>query len=401
MSRLGQVTVDHARSDTRYLSLEESGFSDIEFSVDYLLIITLPGNYEAASETQYPIVQYLMDRGVSLVQAHAQRDVDMHPHLPCWISAPLINQPFKRLVVFECDRAALDGRFVWTAYETARLGAGSVGSFTVANAMLLGFDTQDLAFTYVLRQAFFASLSCAARVSLPESHILVEPSQGSAALVLFESLASDYNAPPNIPAHLKRLQKRLQLTHEVKRHPKAQGLGLTDRQFDAINRYTRSSSYINSTLRRDDVTDPDYLALQAMFEAISTGLANLDNFLSKEGGLLFRGVRPFEGFESLYRVGGITHELGYTSTSKVSTIYGSALSIRFYMSSHVGKEIAEISDFPEEEEVLFDYGMQHLIMRTYDLVDMGAQWPLQGHVYKVYESSEGLPNLTAARFLHL
>ncbi|MFV3287739.1 ADP-ribosyltransferase domain-containing protein [Pseudomonas sp. NY11955] len=401
MNRLGQVTVDHVHADTRYLSLEESEFSDIDFSVDYLLVVTLPGDYEAASENQYPIVQYLMNRGVSLVQAHAQRAVDMHPHLPCWISAPLINQPFKRLVVFECGREALDGRLVWAAYETARLGAGSVGNFTVANAMLLGFDTQDVAFTYVLRQAFFASLSCAARVVLPEAHILVEPSQGSAALALFESLTSDYIAPPDIPAHLKKLQKRLRLTHEIKRYPKAHALGLTDRQFGAIKRYTRSSSHINSTLRRDDVTDPDYLALQAMFEAISTGLANLNNFVSQEGGRLFRGVRPFEGFESLYRVGGSTHELAYTSTSKVSTIYGSTMAIRFYMSSHVGKEIAEISDFPEEEEVLFDYGMQHLIMSTYDLVDMGTQWPLPGHVYKVYESSEDLPNLTAARFLHL
>ncbi|UVK82194.1 ADP-ribosyltransferase [Pseudomonas sichuanensis] len=400
MSRLSEVIVDHVNSDARYLRLEKSVFSEFDVPVDYLLVMTLPGDYTDASSDQYPIVRYLRGVGVDLVQEHGRREVDMYPHMPCWVSSPLSSQPLKRLVVFECDRDSLDGRYLWTAYETTRLAAGSVGSFKVVNAMLMGLDTQQPEFTYMLRQAFFASVSCAARVSLVEAYLLVEPDQGKVALEEFNSLSRVYMDPPSRPVHLEALHRRLHLTNEVKRQQRTAGLNLTNRQFDAIYRYTRTAYLsVNAALRKNDLTDPSYLNCQALIEAISSGLANLDNFIWTEGQGLFRSMSYFDGFDSVYRVGQRTRELAFTSTTKDASATVPGSGIRFYMSSHTGKEIELISDFPEEQEVLFDCGMQHMIMRVMELADMVG--PGYSKLYKAYDSNQDLANSSGARFLHL
>lgn len=362
MVELGRLIVDSAALLPRQLVLEKQVFSALSLQADYLLVMTLPGDYQPG-EGQYAMVQHLLNQGVDLNSQLETAELDLRPIVPCWITAPLPERyAFRRIVVFECEPAELTGRDIWMAYDAVRLFHGQSTVFKLANTVLAGIDATTAMFRNLFRMSFFASVSCAARAPLHDASILVDDAHTSeqSTVEYFMQLAAAYQNPPNYPPQVQVILDGFPFEPLVE-HKFPKQVSVTDRQMQAIFAYTASTYYwINNALRYNDVTHPDYEFWQPTIEAISSGLSGLNSFLTTGANRVYRGMKWFEGFEAVYALHEVSTEFAFTSTSKNRAF---PYPYKFSMGSLNGKDVSEFSAHPDEGEVLFDLDLRHLLYK--------------------------------------
>lgn len=400
MDRLDSLVVDHFGNDVRELVLSRGRISELNAvdNMDYLLISSRSRDYDPA---QGGWVSELYDAGLSV--ASLERDnvaIDFRPALPCWISERLMPVPgrqFKRLVVFEppnpAEYAAED---VWMAFQALSIfvgaDAGADADIRVAMPVLSSL-AGEVDFSVMLRMIFFAAASLASRARWGHINVIVPEERSNQAQMEFALLKERYFLPPTLPTNLKALVASIkaQYPDRVERAADPAMYGVTERQAYAIYHYTWNSYfYVNRALRREDVTDPEFVHFQAFIEALSSGISNLINYWPGE--VVVRGVINFEGIEDIYKVSKVVREAAYTSTSWLEIPWSSDYLMQ--MRGQIGKHIEELSINPPEREVLFDRAMLHLVTEVEELPD--APRPV-----KVVTSSEVLPNTSNIRFSHI
>jgi hypothetical protein len=155
--------------------------------------------------------------------------------------------------------------------------------------------------------------------------------------------------------------------------------------------YSRNSYVgVNAALRHEDVTHEDFIFWQPFIEALSTGLAGLPNWVAGDDARLFRSMMKFEGFDDIYVLNKVVGELAYTSTSKVEIRFPG--DVIFRVAGLTGKDISHFALYREEEEVLFDFDLRHLLHK----LEVPPVVPKE-----LMTTDQWLPNQSGARFLHL
>lgn len=367
MNAIDEMDIDHAGSDVRKIILGSGSIDSIpeEVEPDYLMIYCHPGSYDPA---QGGLVGLLAEMGVSVDAEQAAPEIDFRPTLPCWVTRDLssVDIPFKRLLVWEpaVEQGGTLLKKVEEAFQALDRTAGKRG----AQFLLLPLWTEVTSDTQsdIFRMQFYTAAALAARSGWQTIYMLVNSEAVDEMAELFGTMKSLYLDPPRvIPDLLEQFASfgiPIRLS-EVKIHRESARQepwpGLTQRQHAAIYDYSQLAYlYTNRALRHNDFAHPDFIALQAYIEALSTGLASLPNYLSAER--VRRLVTIFEGIEELYVDGQLTQELAFTSTTaREQPIAGDRYQL--HLKSIVGKDIADISFSPAEKEVLFDYSMRHLV----------------------------------------
>jgi len=371
MNTINEVDIDHIGSDARKIILGSGSIDSMPDGIepDYLMIYCRPGNYDPA---QGGLVGLLAQMGVSVEAEHRVPEIDFRPALPCWVTRDLSGSsiPFKRLLVWEPtieDRAGLLKK-VEEAFQALDRTAGKRG----APFLLLPLwpNAGGEAPADIFRMQFYTVAALAARAAWQTVYMLVSAESADEMSALFEKMKLDYLDPPRVIPELSqhfssfgigaRLSE-IEMTLEAGRQePPA---GLTLRQYLTIYDYSQLGYlFTNRALRENNFAHPDFIALQAYIEALSTALANLPNYLSRQR--VRRLVTIFPGIEELYIDGEVTQELAFTSTAaREQPIAGGRYQL--HLKSMVGKDVAEISFSPAEKEVLFDYAMHHLVSAMY------------------------------------
>lgn len=367
MNLIDQLKVDHLPPGDRFVSLYNAAQPyDRDSPVNYLIVRDESDEYKALLEL-----------------TTLDRERDFGPELPCWISRPIHNAAdlgFERAVVFDHEDGTTAPKWAWAPFQAMGAFNGVAHPFTATLAVptRAGED-----FLVMLRMCFFAAAALSARLNCPEIRIVVPDRHLTDAASVFGLAKTGYEAPPSGPeedgpAFVRNTCNVAPID-----------FGLTERQYEAIYQYSQSSYfYINRVLRADQVAGSDYAYFQPSIEAISTGLNQLRNYLSEQR--VNRSVADFPGIWDLYQEGMIARELAYTSTTK-RTRPPSSNDLR--IRSTLGKDISAISFFPDEEEVLFDHDLRHLVFSIIERQSPG--------LYRDIDSDESLSNSFSRKSSHL
>jgi hypothetical protein len=397
MDVLDSLDIDHIEDDLRQLVLSRGQLSEL-VGVDYLIISSRARDYDPQ---QGGLVGELEELGVSVVQLEQDCELDLRPLLPCWISK-VVEGPqepgFQRLVVFEPVNAAQNAPYeVWKVFQALRLFAGDkAGADADIQIVLpvLSSAPDEADFSVMLRMIFFAAASFASKGRWGRITIMTADDSNALALAEFQKHKASYLSPPSRPERMKGLVASIsrQFTGVAVDEIDPSELGLTPRQFQVINSYTLFSyPYYNRALRANDVNDPEYVYFQASLEALSSGLAKLENIPPDIQ--LSRFVGSFDGIDDIYQVSSVVREAAYTSTTRRDDLPWKD-EYRLELKGHLGKDVQLISGFFDEQEVLFDSAMLHLISRI-ETVEY------DGRLIKAVTTREVLPNTSDIHFSHL
>ena len=362
LTLLDSLTLDHPGSDTRTLSLYQGDITALEASeqVDYICVSALPGDY---SPTSGSVIADLAAKGVSLATLAGNKAADFEPTMPCWITQDVssVGLNFNRVVVFEpSDPANNAGWDIGMIYRAVNCFQGTNASSIALPMVSTGSGGADL--SVILRQLFFDGAHWASRNNWQLSDIkLIAYSQAhaDAAKAQFATMKQQYQNPS--------------LAAGGATAPS----GMSQRQCNCIRGYTTSNyRLINKALRAKSLTDSNYINYIATIEGISSGLANMTNWT----GAAKRGTNLPQSVINEYKVGAIIAHDSFTSTSTNSPWGGTCY---LQIQSVTGKSIASISQFPSENEVLFDKAMTDKVTQV-----AGAG---SGYQYRFY-SDEDVPN---------
>lgn len=402
MDRLDGLYVDHFDGDIRELLIHRGSIGELAEAdaIDYLLISSRSKDYDPV---QGGWVRELHDAGVSVELLEREPAMDLRPSFPCWISKDIFTGPghyFKRLVVFEpLDPVESAAKDVWIVFQALRLfageGAGVDRDIRVAVPVLSSL-TGEADFSVMLRMIFFAAVSLASRNRCRAINILVTADRSDQAAEEFASLKDSYFSPPIRPESLKALLASIEAQYPARTRGTADAreFGLTERQLFAIKNYTYDTYfYVNRALRRDDVTDPEFIYFQSFVEALGSGLASLPNYSS--AARVERGFNTFPGAEEIYKVSSVVREAAYTSTTLNETPLWRDYIL--YLAGQIGKHVEALAVYPWEREVLFDSGMFHLVSRIEEVEQTSGA----AQVYILVTSDEALANTSNIHFAHL
>lgn len=361
MNVIDSIPVDHLGVDPRTLVLCSGDIHSIPADIDlqYLAIACSPGDYDPENN---PVVAELEQLGVRVAAAEKNFLLhDFRPSIPCWATRDfsLADAHFRRLLVWEpafADDATTSLNDVQYAFQALNRLHGFAGCSSAMFLLWPGIadDTPEDMF----RMQFFAAMALAARSAWQTLYLMVPPALAEAATGWFAAWEVLYQEPPlHLPGRTLLAARALDEATALVAPSRAENDGrITDRQFRAIQAYT-VSSYASSrrALRRNNPRHPDFIWMQPLIEATSTGLSYLPNYAGE------RVIRAFDLHEhpdDYYQDGVETLELAYCSTSQLALPYGDWL-LRMY--SALGKDISMYSRFPTEYEVLFDCYMTHVV----------------------------------------
>lgn len=370
MNIIDSMDVDHTGVDRRTLVLCSGDIASIPAGIDlqYLAIACSPGDYEPVNN---PAIAELEALGIQLSAVEKNFVLhDFRPSIPCWASRrfTLAAAHFRHLLIWEpvhAEDATTSLNDVHYAFQALSRLHGYAGC---SSAMFLHWpgiaeDTSEDMF----RMQFFSAMALAGRAPWQTLYLMVPPELANTAAGWFAALRERYNEPP---LNLAGFGAAGSVHKEpTLRRPENDGR-LTPRQFRVINAYT-IGSYASSrrALRHNDPRHPEFIYMQPLIEATSTGLSCLPNHAGK------RVIRAFdldEHPDDYYRDGAETLELAYCSTSLVELPYGDWY-LRMYGS--LGKYIEVYSNYPTEYEVLFDHAMTLVVTGVDPIGELnGSVW---------------------------
>lgn len=370
LTTIDSVTVDQAGGGARTIYLCSGDITEMSSSdaVDFIAISALPGDY---SPSQGSVIGALAQEGVS-VQAEANnKAADYEPTMPCWVSQDVSSAGlnFSRFILFEptnpSTSAAVDVPMIYQALECfTQQGATSIALPMVST----GSGGAD--FTIILRQLFFMGAHAAALDSWPLDTIrLIVYKQADIpiATTAFAAMKTAYENPPlSVAAYSPRPSA-----------PATLPAGMTQRQYNCVQAYTGSAyGSINKALRANDLANSGYQHWEATIEGISSGLAELPDYT----GLTKRGTDLPPAVIADYKVGATITHISFTSSSRDQPWHGNSL---LNITSVEGKDVENISRYPQEHEVLYDYGMTDQVTKV-----QGAS----GGYQHVFTSTQVVPN---------
>jgi hypothetical protein len=356
MQVIDSMPVDHVGVDPRTLVLCSGDIADIpaDIQLQYLAIACTPGDYAPEGN---PVVAELEQLGVRLAAAEKNfLQHDFRPSIPCWATRAfsLADAHFRHLLVWEpvfADDATTGLKDVHFAFQALSRLHGCAGGHS---AMFLLWPTiADDTPADMFRMQFFSAMALAGRAAWEHLYLMVPQAMADAAAGWFAAFKTLYADPPLYPPNsaVSALHWVPQTLSQLSVRP-SEDERLTDRQYRAIHQYTIGAyAASRKALRHNNPRHPDFIAMQPLIEATSTGLACLPNHA---GDAVIRAFDLREHPEDYYHDGAETLELAYCSTSLIRLNYGDWT---LYLHGALGKYIAPYSFFPTEYEVLFDYDM--------------------------------------------
>lgn len=393
MNYIDSHYVDHTGTDPRLLVLCSGSIASVPKDIDlqFLVISCAPHEYWADGN---PFIQELEEMGISVRALEENlRLQDFRPSLPCWVSERM-SQPsanFQYLVAWEPELQESRDNTLHAIPDACMALQRIAGHLGGSSAMFLAWPPAGNATAEdVFRMQFFAAAALAARSQWGSLYLMVPENLAAEASAWFAALKENYDDPPlHTRGHLSaKLRSALpvRLNQAPARHHDL--FKLTRRQAFAIQMYTVVAySPLNRALRRDDVRHPEFIVMQPLAEAVATGLAQFaphDFDVTVE-----RSVNAFEGIEDLYKDGVVTRELAFTSTTTLDLPEEQAWIL--HIRSILGRYIAKMSAFPQEDEVLFDSGLDHVV------TDVTPD----GEIRVDVSSHQRIPGSTGARETHL
>ena len=391
MKIIDTLEVDHLGKDTRTLVLCSGTIASIppDIQLQYLVISGSPGGFHWQPNPHVKELEHLGIELEALEQTTCRHD--FRPSLPCWVSESL-NFPginFQYLLSWApvmAPEAKYRLEQVHLAFQAlARLEGFSGGR----SAMFVLWPTvgeeteQD-----VLRMQFFSAVAMAARSPWETLYLMVTDEQADAATGWFATFKEGYADPPISIEALPDAPGGSARPGSRKDPPPNDGR-VTDRQHRAIYEYTRLAyASVNPVLRTNDLRSPDYVVMHPYIEALSTGLSMLPNH-EGAGERVYRAYNIHTIPDNFYRDGYDAHDTTFCSFSIRQ------LGIRPHhlkMHSSLGKHIQMYSDFPDEQEVLFDRDLRLVVTGIRSLPPPYTQEVL---------AHERLPSYIGVRDTHL
>ncbi|MDR2008857.1 MAG: hypothetical protein LBQ22_00035 [Bacteroidales bacterium] len=346
-------------SAMRRVSLNTGDLSDLEVSdgVNYLAVSALPNTYTGDGW----LLDDLAANGISVQSLAANKLADYRPAIPCWVSQVVPNANFQNIVVFEPTVSSVTSydftKYIFSAIRTVK---GSPFTPTVVALPLVSTIVGGADESRMLQYLFYSAANSCGRVEeFSEIKIVLYKTQTSVNTLaqVFASLKNAYddilvnNYFSDYNTYSKQVQQQLST---VTLPPY-----LTYRQAFGICMYT-SNFYttINAVLRADNETTQDFVNLQALLEAIDTGLQNIPQ-TEKVG---YRG----ESYVSESRLmanepTGEPVNIAYTSSAYTPGTWYTTSPFQFQITSLKGVVVEQYSMYPSEQELLFIRLMKYLV----------------------------------------
>ncbi len=330
-----------------------------EDNIDYLAVSSLPNDYSPSTNNW--LIANLDQAGVSVEALSTNKLADYRPDIPCWVSHDVAGANFQRVVVFEPTVPSVTSydysRFIFSAVKEVQ---GESFIPTTVALPLVSTVTGGADEVRMLEYLFFAAAGrCGRAEEFSEIKItLYETSTDESVLLqAFQHLKEAYN---NIEIN-SYFSDYATYSLQAQEHINSITIPeyLTYRQAFGICMYTTNFySTINSILRSDYETSDDFKHLQALLEAIDTGLHNCP--VAEQTG--FRG----ESYVTESRLlanepTGQPVNLAYTSSAyRVGEWYNSA-PFQFDIESLSGSVVQYFSIYPNEDELLFPRLMKYYV----------------------------------------
>ena len=347
---LSSVAIDHPGGGTRTLQLCQGDLTNMAPAdqVNILVVSALPGDY---SPTPGSLIGALNSKGVSVQQLSTNKAHNYEPVLPTWISQPITNpQPgieFSQILVYEpANPATTSAQLISTIFTGLQAYEGTKATTVALPLVSTGSGGADP--SLILRELFYCSAHAAA-MAFPLNLIklvIYDPSQVQPLLQQFNGYVSNYQNLPTLslpspyssiaPGCLSWAQSNASAFPNM-----------TVRQLFGVRVYT-SQYYlvINPALWPNSVTNPAYIAIEPLIEAIDSGLANV----AASPGPTYRGIQTWW---NPYTTGTNVLETGYVSTARPAGGFYYAAPIKINMTGFTCKPIFNISQFPTENEYLY------------------------------------------------
>jgi len=346
-------------SSRRRVSLNTGDLSDLETSdgVNFLAVSAFPNTYSGDSW----LLDDLEAIGISVQALSTNKLADYRPDIPCWVSQVVPNANFQNLVVFEPSVPSVTA-YGFTKYIFSAIRAIKGTPFTPTVVALPLVSTVDGGAdeSRMLRYIFYsAANSCGRMEEFSEIKIVLYKTQTSVSdlaqvfatvksayeHVLLNDYFQDYNS------YSSQVQQQLS-TVTLPSY-------LTYRQAFGICMYTSNFySTINGVLRTDNETTQDFVNLQALLEAIDTGLQNIPQ--TENTG--YRAESSLSESRLLANEPtGQPVNIAYTSSAYAPGAWYNGAPFQFQIASLKGVVIEQFSMFPSEQELLFIRLMKYVV----------------------------------------
>jgi hypothetical protein len=349
LTLLASLSIDHPGGGTRTLQLCQGDLANMSPAdrVDMLVVSALPGDY---SPTPGSLIGALNNNGVSVQQLSANKAHNYEPVLPVWISQPVQSQnpgiQFGQILLYEptpTSNSALFINTIFTALQAYRGNAATTVALPLVSTGSGGVDP-----SLILRELFYNAVHAGA-MSFPLGTIKIvifNQQQVQPLLQQFNTYVYNYQ---NLPA--------LALPGGYSSYAGgtwqwAQGAApsfpnMTARQLFGVRMYTTNYyQTINPALRANSLTDPTYMAIEVLIEAIDSGLANI----AASPGMTYRGI---QSLWNPFTPGTSVLELAYVSTSRPPGSFYNYAPYKLNLNGQRGRPVSNISQFPSENEILY------------------------------------------------
>lgn len=353
LAPISSFTVDHPGTDTRTVQfmwgdLTQMAPADV---VDVLVVSCLPGDYTPCKGS---LIGALDSAGVSVATLAQNKAASYEPLMPCWISQPVSSKNpgihFSRILVYEpATPSANAASLAWMIYQALVCFYGSNPVRIAMPLVSTGSGGADPIQT-LRALSWGAAHWCASNSTRISTAKVVAVSQAVGAKLspVFATISSGYqnvfklglSDPYNY--YVSAAQNRIA---GVKIPPT-----LTRRQAVAVCIYSTNYAFtINPALRKAP-TDPHYLALFPLFEAIDSGLRNMTAYK----GTTYRGDNMDQGRIDQYQVGAKLMNVAYTSSSLSQAVAKKfSTNALLTIAGQTGAELWTYSYYPLEQEVDF------------------------------------------------
>jgi hypothetical protein len=358
LTLLDSVSIDHAGSDSRTIMLCQGDLANLTpaDAVAFICVSALPNDY---SPTPGSLIGALAVRGLSVQQQSQNKAANYEPTMPCWVSQDVsaAGFNFNRFILFEppSPTGANAPGLVPAIFRALNCMCGTNATSIALPMVSTGSGGADL--NTVLRQLFFSGAHFGAQSGWPVQAVklvIYDPNQVPEAQQAFATMKAAYQNPPMAPPTYPALAAKLKKITAGAAIPST----MTQRQYDAVYLYTGGSYMsINAALRANNLSDPNFIYWQPTIEAISSGLAAMPNY----SGQTLRGTDLPPDIIASYKPGATVTELAFTSSSWDRPWNGNTL---LKIASLQGKNVQAISQHPEEDEVLYDYGLNELVIQV-------------------------------------
>jgi hypothetical protein len=354
LAPISSFTVDHPGTDTRTVQFMWGGLTQMApaDAVDVLVVSCLPGDYTPCKGS---LIGALDSAGVSIAGLAQNKAASYEPLMPCWISQPVSSSNpgihFSRILVYEpATPSANAASLAWMIYQAL---ACFYGPHPVRVAMPLVSTGSGGADPIQILQALSwgAAHRCASyRTQISTAKVVAfTQALGAKLSPVFATISSDYKnvftlqLPDNYLSYVSAAQSTIK---GVTIPPT-----LTERQAVAVCIYTTMYYLtINSVLRTLPPTDPKYLAMFPLIEAIDSGLQNMTFYK----GTSYRGEKMSQDRIDQYQVGAKLMNLAYTSSSlnqQVAKSFGGNALLT--IAGQTAAEVWNYSYYKGEQEVSF------------------------------------------------